>query len=150
MYIYDISRLRVKVLPLRLEAAIPAPLPLLETLSKIFNGNAAKGRHRFSLNPCDVSKTPPFWLKSKMVVVSQPLPTPSPPSPDLPPCDFLLFPGMNQDLKGRRFADFAEVQRESLAALGSISVEDFRQCFQQWERRWDRCLQSQGGYFEGD
>jgi len=30
---------------------------------------------------------------------------------------------MNQDLKGRRFADFAEVQRESLAALGSISVE---------------------------
>jgi hypothetical protein len=45
---------------------------------------------------------------------------------------------MNQDLKGRHFADFAEVQRESLAALGSISVEDFRQCFQQWEPRWDR------------
>jgi hypothetical protein len=57
---------------------------------------------------------------------------------------------MNQDLKGRRFADFAEVQRESLAALGSISVEAFRQCFQQWERRWDRCIQSQGEYLEGD
>jgi len=32
---------------------------------------------------------------------------------------------MNEDLRGRRFADVAEVQRESLAALGSISVEDF-------------------------
>jgi hypothetical protein len=33
---------------------------------------------------------------------------------------------MNQDLKGTHFADVAEVQRESLAALDSISVEDFR------------------------
>jgi hypothetical protein len=33
--------------------------------------------------------------------------------------------------KGRRFADVAEVQRESLAVLDSISVEDFRQRFQQ-------------------
>jgi len=38
---------------------------------------------------------------------------------------------MNQDLKGRRFADFAGVQRELLAALESIYVEDIRQCFQQ-------------------
>ena len=37
-----------------------------------------------------------------------------------------------------------------LAALYSISVEDFRQCFQQWERCWDCCIQSQGEYFEGD
>jgi len=33
-----------EVLPLRLDAAIPAPLPMQETLSKIFNGNAVKGR----------------------------------------------------------------------------------------------------------
>jgi len=39
---------------------------------------------------------------------------------------------------------------ESLAALDSISVEDFRQCFQHWERCWDCCIQSQGDYFEGD
>jgi len=39
---------------------------------------------------------------------------------------------------------------ESLAALDSISVEDFRQCFQYWERCWDCCIQSQGEYFEGD
>jgi len=32
-----------EVSPLRLDAAIPTPLPMLETLSKIFNGNAAGG-----------------------------------------------------------------------------------------------------------
>jgi len=40
-----------EVLPLRLDAAIPAPLPMLEILSKIFNGNAAKGRQRFAGGP---------------------------------------------------------------------------------------------------
>jgi hypothetical protein len=33
-----------KVLRLGLDAAIPGPFPLLETLSKIFNNNAVKGR----------------------------------------------------------------------------------------------------------
>jgi len=59
-----------------------------------------------------------------------------------------LFQGMNQDSKGRRFADAAEVQQESLVALDSISIENFRQCFQQWEQHWDHCIQSQGEYFE--
>jgi len=40
-----------EVLRLRLDAAIPAPLPMLETLSKIFNGNAVKGRQRISEGP---------------------------------------------------------------------------------------------------
>jgi len=44
--------------------------------------------------------------------------------------------------KGSHFADIAEVRQELLAALDSISIEDFRHCFQQWERRWDRCIQS--------
>jgi hypothetical protein len=38
----------------------------------------------------------------------------------------------------------------SLAAIDSISTEDFRQCFQYWERYWYCCIQSQGEYFEGD
>jgi hypothetical protein len=37
-----------------------------------------------------------------------------------------------------------------LAALDSISVEDFRHCFQHRERCWDFCIQPQGEYFEGD
>jgi hypothetical protein len=57
---------------------------------------------------------------------------------------------MNQELKVRHFVDVAEVQRESLAALDSISIEGFRQCFQQWELHWGHCIQSQGEYFEED
>jgi hypothetical protein len=50
---------------------------------------------------------------------------------------------MNRVLRGSCFADVAEVQGESLTALGGISVEDFRQFFQQWEQCWDHCIQSQ-------
>jgi hypothetical protein len=39
---------------------------------------------------------------------------------------------------------------DSLAALDSSSVEDFRQCFQHWERCWYCCIQSQGEHFEMD
>ena len=55
---------------------------------------------------------------------------------------------MKQVLKWRRFANVAEIQRESLAALDRISVEGFRQCFQQWEHCSDGCIQSQGQCFE--
>ena len=49
-----------KVLPMWLDALIPAMLPLLETLSKIFNRKAVKGHQQFSLNLYNISKTPPF------------------------------------------------------------------------------------------
>jgi len=46
-YLYKFGTLvPFEVLPLRLDAAIPALLPMLETLSKIFNGNPVKGRQR--------------------------------------------------------------------------------------------------------
>jgi hypothetical protein len=41
-----------------------ASLPLLETFSKIFNGNAGKGHQRFSVNLCHISKTPLLWLQT--------------------------------------------------------------------------------------
>jgi hypothetical protein len=44
----------------------------------------------------------------------------------------------------------APLPTEMLSRAASISVEDFRQCFQHWERCWDCCIQSQGEYFEGD
>jgi hypothetical protein len=56
---------------------IPAPLPLLDTLSKIFNQNAVRGCQRFSLNLCNVKKMPPFkipihpWGRKKKVARSE-------------------------------------------------------------------------------
>jgi len=40
-----------EVLLLGLDAAIRAPLPMLEKMSNIFNGNAVKGRQRFAGGP---------------------------------------------------------------------------------------------------
>ncbi|PNF18563.1 hypothetical protein B7P43_G08484 [Cryptotermes secundus] len=54
-------------------------------------------------------------------------PVPHPPySPDLAPCDF-----------------FTE-------ALSSISKDEFRQCFEKWNKRLDKCISVSGEYFEGD
>jgi hypothetical protein len=51
-YLYKFETLvPFEVLPLRLDAAIPALLRILETLSKIFNGNAVKGRQQFAGGP---------------------------------------------------------------------------------------------------
>ena len=73
-----------------------------------------------------------------MVVVSHP--------PYLPttPCDFIL-PMDEAGFEREALADIAEVQQESLATLDSITIQHFRQCFQQWVH----CFQSQGAYFEG-
>jgi hypothetical protein len=92
-----------------------AVTPLLETSSKTFNRNAVKGRQRFSLNLCNVGKTLLATKQNGSCL-------PHPPS-DLAACDFLLFPGMNLDLKARNFTDMAEVQRESLAVRDSISIK---------------------------
>jgi len=76
---------------------------------------------------------------------------PNPPySPDLAPCDFFLFPKMKLQLKGRRFDRVEEMQRESQNVLGALREQDFQHAFQQWQRRWDRCVAAQGYYFEGD
>jgi len=51
-YLYKFETLvPFEVLPLRLDAAIPAPLPMLEILSKIFNINAVKGHQRIAGGP---------------------------------------------------------------------------------------------------
>jgi len=62
-YLYKFETLvPFEVLLLRLDTAIPAPLPMLEIFSKIFYGNAVKGCQRFSLNLCNVSKLPALQI----------------------------------------------------------------------------------------
>jgi len=74
----------------------------------------------------------------------------TPYSPDLAPCDFFLFPRMKGQMKGKCFADVSEVKKKTLEVLKNISTEEFQKCFQQWEKRWYKCIESKGGYFEGD
>ena len=53
-------------------------------------------------------------------------------------------------LKGRQFDGLEDIQGESQNVLGKLREQDFQHTFQQWQRRWDRCVTAQGDYFEGD
>jgi histone-lysine N-methyltransferase SETMAR len=71
-------------------------------------------------------------------------------SPDLAPCDFRLFPKLKNALKGQRFADLSDIQRNVKTLLQGILENDFQDCFQQWHHHLTKCTTSQGEYFEGD
>ncbi|PNF23144.1 hypothetical protein B7P43_G06679 [Cryptotermes secundus] len=86
-----------------------------------------------------------FLANNKMAVVPHP-----PYSPDLAPCDFFLFPKMKIKLKGRRFDTVEEIQVETQTVLNTLTKKDFQDAFEKWQKRWDRCMRSQGDYFEGD
>ena len=71
-------------------------------------------------------------------------------SPDLAPCDFLLFPKLKNTLKGQRLADLSDIQRNLKNLLQGIQEHDFQDCFQQWHHRLTKCIASQWEYFEGE
>jgi histone-lysine N-methyltransferase SETMAR len=79
-----------------------------------------------------------------MVIVPHP-----PYSPDLATSDFTLFPKLKMKLKGRRFATVSDIQRESQAVLDVIKENNSHGSFEAWKKRLDRCIRSQGDYFEG-
>jgi hypothetical protein len=57
-----------------------------------------------------------------------------------------LFPKLKSTLKGRHFDTFDEIQKHSTKDLFAIPKEAFKI----WQKRWERCVTSEGNYFEGD
>ncbi|UYV75717.1 hypothetical protein LAZ67_13001096 [Cordylochernes scorpioides] len=75
---------------------------------------------------------------------------PQPPySPDLPPCDFFLFPKLKRPMKGR-YATLDEIKTASKEELKKIFLNDFLKCFEDWKNRWHKCIISHGDYLERD
>jgi hypothetical protein len=70
--------------------------------------------------------------------------------PDLAPADFYLFPKLKSSLKGRRFQTVEEIEEHSTRYLCAIPQNTFQDAFQNWKKRWERCIKSGGEYFEGD
>ena len=48
------------------------------------------------------------------------------------------------------FLDVEEVRKKTTEALKAITLQEFQNCFEQWKRQRDKCIDSQGEYFEGD
>ena len=86
-----------------------------------------------------------FLAKKGIPVVPQP-----PYSPDLSPCDFFLFPKLKFHLKGRHFGTVENIEKAVTDQLKAIPVSDYQRCYEDWEQRLQRCVASQGNYFEGD
>jgi hypothetical protein len=73
---------------------------------------------------------------------------PKPPySRDQSPCDFLIFPTHKFHLKGH-FLTLCNIQKVVTDQLRALPREDFQHCYREWERL-QRCVASQGNYFEG-
>ncbi|CAL1685256.1 unnamed protein product [Lasius platythorax] len=83
-----------------------------------------------------------FLTDNNISVVRHP-----PNSPDLAPCDFFLFPKIKKELnkhsKTRR--KFVTVSEE---VLRSLRPTDFQEAFKEWQKRWDKCIKSEGDYFK--
>ena len=86
-----------------------------------------------------------FLADKRITVLEHP-----PYSPDLAPCDFYLFPKIKSLLKGTHFTYVEEVKTKTADLLNTLTDKDLRHCFQQWQRRMERCIQAGGNYFEGD
>jgi hypothetical protein len=65
-------------------------------------------------------------------------------SPDLAPGDFFLFPKLKSTFRGRRFQMIHETE------LRANSKKTYQDCFQKWQRRWERCINAGVEYFAGD
>jgi hypothetical protein len=57
---------------------------------------------------------------------------------------------MKLKLKGRCFDSTEEIQTESRDVIKMLTRNDFQQCFRSWKSHWDRCINAERDYFEGD
>jgi len=86
-----------------------------------------------------------FLAKHNILSLPQP-----PYSPDLAPCDFFLFPQLKKTMKGCRFNYVEDIQANATRQLRAITKSDYQRCFRRWQECWNKCIQAQGHYFEGD
>ncbi|GFW58806.1 hypothetical protein TNCV_4046451 [Trichonephila clavipes] len=69
-------------------------------------------------------------------------------STDLNPPDLFRFPQLQLALKGKRFNDISDIQRNVTRLLNSISKEDFLQSFQDMYSNSQCCIIMGGDCFE--
>ena len=69
-------------------------------------------------------------------------------SPDLAPSDFRLFPNMKKHLHAKRFKSQDDVKHEVQTWLSGQDPTFYRQGFEKWISRLDKCLNREGNYVE--
>ncbi|UYV76498.1 SMARCD2 [Cordylochernes scorpioides] len=100
---------------------------------KRFEKKARKWTNGDNARPHTAHLVTGFLAKNGTQILPQP-----PYSPDTAPNDFFLFPKLKAVLKGRHFDTRDDIIEKSLLALKSIPKESYKNCFDNWEKRW-RC-----------
>ncbi len=71
-------------------------------------------------------------------------------SPDLSPCDFWLFGRLKGPLRGRQFPSLDALQTAVTQQIGQIPAQEYHETMLvKWPKRWARCMNANGDYFEG-
>ena len=70
----------------------------------------------------------------------------APYSPDLAPCEFLLFP----KLRGCRYETIEEMKEAVMKVIDTLTQEDFDGAFQKLLEWYNNCIAAGGDYFKGD
>ncbi|GFW19047.1 putative transposase [Trichonephila clavipes] len=52
--------------------------------------------------------------------------------------------------QGTSFWDTKNIQTALTDQLKSIPIPEFHQCYEEWKKRLQRCMASEGSFFEGD
>ena len=86
-----------------------------------------------------------FWPKTSWPLCPIPLIYPT-----AAQATFVFFPWMKKVLRGKCFTDVEEVEQKTAEALKGIRINKFKNCFEQWKKCLNRCIVSNGKYFEGD
>jgi hypothetical protein len=71
-------------------------------------------------------------------------------SPDLSSSGLFLFLELKITLKGRRCQAVENINANATNDLKAKPQTSFKQRFQKWKRRRERCTAAQGDHFEGD
>ena len=70
----------------------------------------------------------------------------TPYSPDVAPCDFLLFP----KLRGCRYKTIEEMKEAVTTVIDTLTQEDFHGALEKLLDRHNKCITARGDYLEGD
>ena len=95
-----------------------------------------------SSHKCEVVKS--FLVSGKVKVLNHP-----PYSPDLSPCDFVLFPRLKKMLSGNMYTSRSSLSSAIYQCLQQIPKRDYLSAFRDWVKRLQKCVSVKGEYFEG-
>ena len=52
-------------------------------------------------------------------------------------------------MNGRRFQIIEEIRENAIREMRAITESAFQEAFQQWKKRWERCIASRGATLKG-